>query len=185
MAKKTYGFEAYLSDVFARNTPRIPNRNKRTLVAWVPIISFVVGILAFMAAWSLWNWAKAANTALYYAGTMCAAYTGYTCPVPISRYSMWLWIGIILLATEGLLYLFAYPKLRDRKKEGWNHLYYGAIINVVYVVVSLFTSYDTTIYFIGTAISSVLGFYFLFQIRESYLDSQHIAPSNPSDTNKK
>lgn len=184
MANNPNGLEARLNDIFAKSTPRLSSRGKKAFTVWAPIISFAIGILTLLEAWSLWHWAKIADTAIYYSGTMCAAYSGYACPMvpaPESRFSLWLWLAIILLATEGLLYVFAYPKLKDRKKEGWDYLYYGLIANITYAIVSLFTSYDSLSHFIGALIGSAVGLYLLFQIRESYLGPKRIAPTKTAD----
>jgi hypothetical protein len=177
MISKTSSLEAWLNNLFAKSSPRLPSQTKKTLVEWAPTIGLVLGALSLLAAWSLWHWA---NTVIYYAGTMCAIYPGYICPLPVSRFSVWLWLGVIFLAIEGLLYLFAYPKLNSRKKEGWDYLYYGTIINTAYAIVSLFASYDSLNHFIGGLIGSVAGLYLLFQIRDSYLGPKRIAPTKTS-----
>jgi hypothetical protein len=180
MADKTNGLEAWLNDTFVKSTPRLSNRTKKALTEWAPIVSFAVGILTLLEAWSLWRWAEMAeNTGSFYSGTMCAAYSGYACPMipaPESHFSAWLWLSVIFLSIEGLLYVFAYPKLMNRKKEGWDYLYYGMIINTAYAVVSLFASYDSLSHFVGALLGSAVGLYILFQIRESYLGSKRVTP---------
>ena len=64
-------------------------------------------------------------------------------------------IGVIALVLQAL----ALPGLFKRSKTGWNFLFYADIVMIVQYVIS----FD-----LGGIISSVIGFYFLFQIREYY-----------------
>jgi len=149
------------------------------MVSWAPIVSLLVGILALLDAWSVWHWADEVSTLGSYVNPLCSTYAaGYQCGVT-SRFSTWLWLSVIFLAIEGILYIVAYPGLRDRKKVGWNYIYYGALLNVAYAIVSLFTSYDVVSSFAGAVIGSAIAFYLLFQIREAYLGTKHSAPTPP------
>lgn len=180
MADKTNGLETKLNDIFVKNAPKLPDGGKKALVEWAPIISLVVGVLTLLSAWSLWHWARlASNASTYYIGQICSVYHCGT--PPVSRFSVWLWLGVVSLAAEGLLYVFAYSGLKEYKKQGWDYLYYGALLNVAYAVVSLFASYDIVGHFVGALIGSAIGFYLLFQIRESYLGSKKkpVAPIEP------
>ncbi len=185
MADTTNGLEDKLNELFVKNAPKLPDGGKKALVAWAPILSLIVGILTLLSAWSLWHWARATEGLVNYANTVCSAYAGYSCGAPMSRYSVWLWLGVLFLAAEGLLYVFAYSGLKDHKKPGWNYLYYGALLNVAYGVVSLFTSYDAAGHFVGALIGSAIGFYLLFQIRSVYLDGKKpVEPVPPRSGDK-
>jgi uncharacterized membrane protein HdeD (DUF308 family) len=89
-------------------------------------------------------------------------------PIVSERMNLGLWLGLILLITEAVLYIAAFPAIRARKKSGWDLLFYAMLVNVVYGVVVLFTSYGSLVSLIGTLIGSGIGLYLLFQIRSSY-----------------
>ena len=184
MASKLSNLETKLDEVFVRSAPKLPEGAKKAVVNWLPIISLIVGVFSLFSAWSLWHWAHLADSAL---GGLCNAYSVSGCSslgTP-SRFSIWLWLGIILIAVEGLVYLLAYPGLQARKKQGWNYLYYGALLNVVYAVISLFTGYNAASSFLGALIGSAIGFYVLFQIRSVYAGKQVAAAPNRKDSEKK
>ena len=180
MADKTNSLEAWLNELFVDSTPKLPDNAKKALTAWASIIAAAAGFLLLFSAWSLWHWATVAESVINYANSVCTTYSGYSCAIPVSRFSIWLWLGVLFLTAEGLLCFFAYPHLKNRKKEGWNYLYYGALINVAYAAVSLFASYDVVGHFFGSIIGSVIGFYLLFQIREAYLEPKRVAPTKPT-----
>ena len=57
--------------------------------------------------------------------------------------------------------------LKARKKAGWNYLYWGALVNVAYALVSLFTLNGAS-GFVGALLSSAIGLWLLFQVRSEY-----------------
>jgi hypothetical protein len=165
--------------------PKLPAGGTKHLVEWAPWVSLIVGVLTLWAAWALWHWAHVANGLLNYANDLCNAYGSYStnaCSnISSDRLTFWVWLGIIFLVVEGLLYLLAFPGLRDRKRQGWQYLYYGALVNVVYAVVSLFTNYGVG-NFIGGLIGSAVGFWLLFQIRDMYGKAvSHDTPKSPAE----
>lgn len=184
MAGKLTNLETKLDDLFVRSAPRLPEGARKGLANWLPIISLVVGILTLLAAFSLWRWAHAVDNVL---GGICNAYSVSGCGNlgVASRFSVWVWVAIIVMGVEGLLYLLAYPGLQARKKDGWNYLFYGALLNIAYAVVILFTGYNTVTNFLGALIGSAVGFYFLFQIRDMYASKKEIAAPASKNSEKK
>lgn len=158
--------EKSLDDLFVKQAPALPDGGKKALVQYLPWINLVLGLISLYTAWVLWHWAHLANSIINYANTFSAAYGGPT--VATNRLSIGLWIGIAVLAVEALLYIAAFPGTKDRKKAGWNLLYYALLLNIVYGVVVLFTDYGSVGNLIGALIGSVIGLYLLFQIRSSY-----------------
>jgi hypothetical protein len=158
--------ETQLNGVFGKNTPKLPSNGRRVLVEYLPWINLVLGVLTLLAALALWNWAHVANNLVDYANRLSAAYGGPQ--VATQRLTFMIWLGMIVLVAEALLYIAAFPALRARKKSGWNLLFYALLVNVVYGVVVLFTDYGGLGSFIGTLIGSAVGLYFLFQIRPAY-----------------
>lgn len=163
------GLEAKLEEVFVKNAPALPAGGKKWLVSAAPWIALIVGVLSLWSAYVLWHWAHAVNGLANFANELCNTYGGSGCNVASSRFSFWIWASIVVLAVEGVLYLLAYPGLKARSKSGWNYLYYGALVNIAYAVVSLFSDYRGGIgSFLGALIGSAIGFWLLFQIRSTY-----------------
>ena len=187
---KVSDLETKMSEVFLDKAPKMPAGGVKAITEWAPWIALVVGVLSLWSAWVLWHWAhwadSALNGALNYAHDLCkSSYdinaTGYCASVNrASRLSFWVWLSLIVLAVEGVLYLLAYPGLKDRKKQGWNYLFYGALVNVAYAVFSLFTDYSGGGHFVGGLIGSAVGFWVLFQIRSAYTGKKPAAPVAPA-----
>jgi hypothetical protein len=161
--------ETKLNDVFTKSTPQLPANSKKTLVEWSPWVALVVGVLSLWAAYALWGWAHAVTGLTDYVNSLCAAYGGASCNTSsVDSMTLWVWLGLAVLIIEGVLYLLAFPGLRDRKKAGWDFLYWGALLNLIYAVISLFTNYGLG-NFIGSLIGSILGLWLLFQVRSMYM----------------
>lgn len=162
--------ENSLNDLFGKQAPALPPNGKKALVQYIPWITLILGLVSLWTTYVLWHWAHVANTFVNYANSISAAYGGPQ--IATNRLTFGIWLGIAVLAVEALLYIAAFPGLRDRKKSGWNMLYYALLINVVYGVVIMFTNYGGVGNLIGTIIGSAIGFYFLFQIRGSYVSAK-------------
>lgn len=157
--------EKNFSDM-SKGLPVLPAGGKKALVEWAPWLALLGGVFSLWSAWVLWHWAHSVDSLINYANTFSAAYGGPK--VATSRLSVGIWLGIAVLAVEGIIYLMAYPGLKDKRKAGWNMLYWGALLNIAYGLVVMFTSYGGVGNFIGSLIGSAIGLYFLFQIRGSY-----------------
>jgi hypothetical protein len=166
MAKWLDNLEIKLADLF--KSPKMAEGGVKTITEWAPWIALIFGILSLWAALGLWHWAHAVDKVI---DSFCNAYAvnaGACAPVG-NRLTFWVWLGILFLIIEGLLYLLAYPGLKARSKQGWNYLFYGALVNVLYSVVMLFSDYSGVGSFIGSLLVSAVGLWILFQIRVAYL----------------
>lgn len=159
--------ETNLEDVFVKKAPPLPANGKKAIIEWLPWINLVLGILSLWTAYSLWHWAHLVDKLTDYANSISAAVGVST--ISANRMSFMLWLGLLVMTVQGLLYLLAFPALRERKKSGWDLIFYALLVNVVYGVVVWFTDYGGFGSFIGSLIGSAIGFYFLFQIRSGYL----------------
>lgn len=168
--------ETALDDIFVKKAPPLPPNSKKALVEYLPWINLVLGLLALYTVYLLWHWAHLATGLINYANTLNAAYGGPAI-ANVNRLGFGIWLGLIVLAVEALLYIAAFQATRDRKKSGWNLMFYALLVNIVYGVVILFTSYGGVGNLIGTLIGSAIGLYVLFQIRSSYLKT----PVTPAD----
>lgn len=158
--------EDALNDIFVKNAPKLSQNAKDWIVKYLPWINLILGILALWAAWALWHTAHYVNKLVDYANSLSRAYGGGT--VVANRLTLVVWLSIIVLAIEAILYIAAYQGTRDRKKAGWNLLFYAALVNIVYGVLVMFTSYGGVGNLLGSLIGSAIGLYLLFQIRSAY-----------------
>lgn len=165
MAAKTDQLESKLDTIFEKNAPKLPASARKTIANWAPWVALVVGVLSVLSAYWLWQAANAVNTYLDLANQINAAYGGAA--VATTDMTLWVWLALIVLVVEGLLYLLAFPGLKARKKSGWNYLYWGALVNLGYAIVSLFTVNGAG-GFLGALIGSAIGLWLLFQIRSEY-----------------
>ena len=159
--------ETRLDEILGKKAPvQLPDNARRTLVEYLPWINLLLGVLTLWTAWVLWHWAHVANVLVDYVNSLNQAYG--VAPVATRRLTAVVWLGIIVLLVEGLLFIAAFPGTRDRKKSGWDLLFYAALVNIAYGVVMLFSDYGGVGRLLGTLLSSVVGLYFLFQIRSYY-----------------
>jgi hypothetical protein len=165
--------ETVLNDLFVKKAPPLPPNGKKALVEYLPWINLVLGLLALYTVYVLWHWAHLANSLVNYANSLSAVYGGPT--VATNRLSLGIWIGLVVLAIEALLYIAAFPATRARKKSGWDLMFYALLVNIVYGIVITFSSYGGGGNLIGSLIGSAIGLYLLFQIRASYLKAPSAA----------
>lgn len=158
--------EKSLDDIFVKKAPKLPESAKKFIVQYLPWINLALGVLTLWAAWGLWNWAHIANAWVDYANTISRVYG--TGNVVGDRLTLGIWLSLIVLAVEAVLYIAAFPGTKAKKKSGWNLLFYALIVNVAYSVVLLFTAYGGFGNLLGGLIGTAIGLYFLFQIRSSY-----------------
>lgn len=172
-----YKLEQTFDEWFVKKAPfQLPPHARETLVKIMPWLTLAGGILSIIAVLSLWNLAMWAQGAVNY-GINAGLYT-YGAGAPPSMLGVWL--GLAILALEGVLFFIAFPALKARKKSGWNLLYYVAAANVVYALVYLFVNQDFGS-FLLSLVSSVIGLYLLFQVRGFYgASTQQTAAKRPS-----
>ena len=160
--------ETSLNKVFVKNAPfQLPAGLKKWLVKYLPYINLVLGILSLLAALSLYKWARDADKVVNYVNDIYRAY-GVNETASVERFTIAVWGSLLVLAVMGVLYVMAFSPTKARQKRGWDLLFYALLINVVYGVVVSFTDYGGTNNIISTVISTVIGLYFLFQIRDAY-----------------
>ena len=158
--------EKNLEDFFVKQAPALPPNGKKALVQYLPWISLILGLISLYNVYALWNWAHLANSLVNYANSINAAYGQPQ--IATTRFSLGIWLGMIVLLIEALLYLAAFQATRDRKKSGWDLLFYALLINIAYGIVILFTNYGGLVSLISVIIGSAIGLYLLFQIRSTY-----------------
>lgn len=157
--------EQKLENVF-KGAPKLSDKAREMIAGWTPWINLVLGILGLWAAWGLWHWAHFANGLINYANQLNQAYGTGT--VVADRLTVGLWISLAVLVVESIIYLMAFSPTKDRKRSGWNLMFYAVVLNAVYGLVLLLTDYGNVGSLIGYVIGAVIGLYFLFQIKPKF-----------------
>jgi len=147
-----------------KDVPPLPENSREALVGAWPWIALIFGVIQIFAAWALWNLIRVADTVGVMYGSF---YVNY--PAAISGADRFIaYFGIVVLLVDAVILLMAYPELKKRTRRGWDLLFLGALINVVYSVVSLFIDGRGLGSFIFSAVGSAVGFYLLYQVRGKY-----------------
>lgn len=158
--------EKNLDEVFGKNAPPLPPNAKKVIVEYLPYINLVLGVVTLFLAWGLYHAAHVVNRFVDYANSLSAAYGGTE---RVSHLSFTVWLAIVVLVVEALLYIAAFSGTKAHRKSGWDLLFYALLINIVYGIVAVFTDYGGAGRLIGSLIGSAIGLYFLFQIRGAYV----------------
>jgi hypothetical protein len=146
--------------------PSLPKGVKDWFVKAWPILALIFGVLQLLAAWSLWHIGQLANNLINYSNQLSNIYgTG----VLANHLGFFYWVSLIVLVIDAVILLTAYPGLKARSKKGWNMLFLGTLVNIVYgLVIAFGNGYGGVGNLIMALISSAIGFYFLFQVRSYY-----------------
>lgn len=158
--------EKALDGVFGAKAPyQLPKNWRETLVSIAPWLSLIGGIFGLLASLGLWRAAHQVNELTDYANRLSVSVGG---PAVSNQLGIFFWLSLVAIVIFALLALLAFPGLKARKKTGWNLMFYSAIANFLYAVISLF--YDGAGFgtFFGAALGTVIGLYLLFQIRSYY-----------------
>jgi hypothetical protein len=161
-----------------KGAPKMSDSSKESLVKVWPWLALIGGILQALAALNMFRWANAADD--YYDAANDFYRAIGASEVVQSRFTIWLWVSVAVIAVEAVLLLMAYPKLKKREKSGWDLLFLVALINVAYGVVSLFSDYYGGIgALIWNLVISGVVFWLLFATREKYKGG-HSTPTTPA-----
>lgn len=158
--------ESSLADVF-KGAPPLSDSAKNSLVKAWPWIALVFGILQILAAWGLYGLTKTAERLSDIANIYSAYYTGTTVGLS-STDRMIIYLGLVVLLVDGVILLLAFSPLKARQSRGWDLLFLGALLNLVYGIIAVFINGRGVGSLIFSLIGSAIGFYLLFQVREKY-----------------
>lgn len=161
--------ESALESAF-KVAPNLPDNAKKTIVQWLPWLNLLAGAASLWAAYALWHWAHLANGLVTYVNQLNALYGGSSAVV--NRMGIGLWIALVVVAFEGVLFLMAFPATKVRAKRGWDLMFYAALVNLAYGIVLMFTDYGSLGNFLGYAVGTVVGLWLLFQIRPKYVSGK-------------
>lgn len=161
--------EKQLEGIF-KSAPKIPENGRKSIVEIMPWIALVFGILQLFAAWALYGLTTVASGYIELADQLSRAAGGRGVGLS-SGEKMFIYLGIILVLVDAVILLLAFPKLQQKLKSGWDLLFLGSLINVVYAVASIFMSGRGLGSFIFSIIGSAIGFWILYQIKGHYKSS--------------
>jgi hypothetical protein len=146
MANSLGGLENTFNEWFVKKAPfQLPKGLKDVVVAFVPWIALIGGVMAVLAA-----------LAIFGLGGLVAPLTMYGGAGVASTYVF----SLAVLGVAGVLELMAFPGLRKRSIQGWRLLFYAELVWAV----SELINFNLVSFVLGT----VIGLYFLFQIKEYY-----------------
>lgn len=156
-----------------KSAPKLSPSARKTLAGIYPWLALIFGILQLLAAVALWNAGRRVDDAVRFVNDLSRTYgTGTT----VDELGLFYWIALGTLLISGVILLVAYPALKAGKKQGWDLLFLGVLINLVYSFLLLFVDnyYGGGIArFIFALLGSAVGFWLLFEVREHFKGGQH------------
>jgi hypothetical protein len=160
--------ETTLDGLLGKKAPmQLPENARRTLANAMWWLAAIGGVLQLWAAWAFWQDAHRLNQIIDTVNMWGRVYgSDYTAP----RLGVMFYVALVMLAIDGVILLLAVGGLKAHKKAGWNLLFYSMLLNAAYGIVRVFADYGggTGSMFVSILISLV-GAYFLFQIRDKFL----------------
>lgn len=157
--------EAKLEETFTKALPPLPKGGKDFLVEFAPWLSLIAGAFSVLAVWQMWHWASVADRYNDIYNSYSTAYGGTTAS---THWSIGIWIGLVALLAQAVLYLAAYKPLAARLVTGWRLIFYTVLLGIASAILIAFTSYGGVSQLLGTVIGSAIAFYLLFQIKSRY-----------------
>jgi len=144
------GLENSLNDLFVKKAPfQLPKNIKDALVNFAPWLALIGGIMAILGALAIFGIGGLVAPLSLYGGA----------PLASSFFSAY-FFSLAILGVAGVLELMAFSGLKKRSVKGWRLLFYAQLIWAV----SELVHFNLVNFVLGT----VIGLYFLFQVREYY-----------------
>lgn len=171
------GLEKWLAGVFA-GAPKISQKGRKSIAGIWAWVALVFGVLQLFAAWSLWQWGHSVNQLV----DNLNAYLGTAYGTSVANLNVFYWISFGVLLVDAIILLMAFPKLRKHQKGGWDLLFLGALLNLVYGVFSAFNNFGGVGSLVMQVIVTTIVLYLLFQIRDQYSGGGHSVPKEPTTT---
>lgn len=161
--------EKSLNDAFGEKASyQLPKEFKELLVKLAPWFALIGGVLGAFSAYNLWRAAHYVNQWTESVNRFSESF-GVRVPVTEPTLGPAFWLSIASIVIVAILSLLAFPGLKDRKKVGWNLMFYALLVNIAHSIITLFGSGDKLGAFMVTVLASLIGFYILFQLRSYYV----------------
>lgn len=139
--------ESVLNEYLVKKAPALPKNVKDVLVAiapWFTIIGILFAVPAILAIFGLGAMMS----------SLPGAYGQY------GQYGFMYMVSIAFLVVSVVLQAMAVPGLLAKQRKGWEFVFYGTLVSAASNLVSMNIG--------GLVIGTLIGMYFLFQVREYY-----------------
>lgn len=156
--------EEKLNDLLVNKvSAKLPEGGRKGLVTAMPWIALIFGVLGVFAAFGLLGTISLVSGLVGVADLAVGyGYYGYTAlAMPM------LWLSLILLGAESVMFLMAFSPLKAHKKRGWDLVFWVSLLNIVYSVASLLIQMNVFSLIFSLAVSLV-SLWLLFQVRSYY-----------------
>lgn len=127
----------------------LPDNVKEIVVSFAPWISIIVLLLAIPGILLVLG-----------AGAIVAPFTVFLGPRYAMNYGMTYIVSMVVLAVSVVLEALAVPGLFKRSLGAWRLLYYASLVNLVSGILGG--------NFLSAIVGSLIGLYFLFQVKSYY-----------------
>jgi hypothetical protein len=175
--------EESLVDPLEKKAPAMPPNARKGLARSMWVVALVFGVLQLAAAWAFWRLGNNVDRGVDYINSLSSYYGA---PSVASNLGMFYYLSLVFLVVEAALLLLATPGLKAMRKSGWNFLFYGLLLNVVYGVFRLLSEVGGGFgQFLWALVVSAIGAYLLFQIRGQFTGKSAEHPHKPVASEKK
>lgn len=166
--------EDKLAKVF-KDLPQLSASAKKSLAEALKWLSLVFGLLQLLSVWWLWNAGRRADDYVDFANSFSRV---LGVDPNVHHLGPMFYIALVVMALSAVTLLLAYPKLNQNKKEGWDWLFVGSLLNLVYGVVAIFVDKVDGGGFgklVTAAIGSAVSFWILYQVRDHFTGHAKVA----------
>lgn len=154
--------EATIGGLF-KDAPPLPKNAKATLVniwPWLALIFGIVQLFAVMGLWRIVSWTNQVEDAFSAFYPTVYQHSSFD--------KLVIYLAMVVLLVDAVILLMAFPELKKRARRGWDLLFLGSLINLAYSIISVFIDNRGMSSLILGLLSSAIGFYLLFQVRDAY-----------------
>jgi hypothetical protein len=170
--------EHTLDEMLVKKAPfQLPEGVRQGLVKVLPWLTLLGGALTLLGVWGLFQAATLVDRWAGVASELGVSWGVGTYVAP-SAMTPLLWVSLVILLAEAILFFVAFPALQKYQKKGWNILFWVSLVNIAQGIVQT-VAYANVYFNFGTLLMSVLstllGLYLLFQIRAYYTGEKKLS----------
>ena len=155
--------DVYLEKIFGKVQHLSPANRELVAQSW-PIMALIFGAIQLYWAWVLWGITRYTIPDSDFYDRIYVQYPDVIQGVE----KLVFYMGILILVAEAVILFIAYSKLKARARSGWNLLFLAMAINTLNAFLSLFISERGFASFVFGMLSSIIGFYLLYEVRGKY-----------------
>lgn len=165
--------EAKLNEMLVTKAPfQLPPNLRKWLgtYAWVfALIGAVLGVISIMPLLALAGFGSVVGTV-----------------IGQSSLILFVWVSILVLIGYTVLLGVATPKLKRMEKAGWDLIFYSSLFFLAYDVFNWlrYMSFGSTFGLIWNLLWTVVGLYFIFQVRSQFTGKATVATADKKPAKK-